>query len=107
MSAPRSGIMSRKRRRELGIIWPHEPVIKTEIGTGKFMLRTRLASSRALRVCVFGLVTVTTAIIFTNDRAQARRPRQHQHARHHQQARESYSPAFSSIVVDGNSGATL
>jgi D-alanyl-D-alanine carboxypeptidase len=71
------------------------------------MLRTRLASSRVLRVCVFGLVTVTTAIIFTNDRAEARRPRQHQHARHHQQARESYSPAFSSIVVDGNSGATL
>jgi D-alanyl-D-alanine carboxypeptidase len=71
------------------------------------MLRTRLASSRALRVCVFGLVTATTAIIFTNDRAEARRTRHHQHARHHQQARESYSPAFSSIVVDGNSGATL
>jgi D-alanyl-D-alanine carboxypeptidase len=60
-----------------------------------------------LRVCVFGLVTATTAIIFTNDRAEARRTRHHQHARHHQQARESYSPAFSSIVVDGNSGATL
>jgi D-alanyl-D-alanine carboxypeptidase len=27
--------------------------------------------------------------------------------RHHQEARESYSPAFSSIIVDGNSGATL
>ena len=71
------------------------------------MLRTKLASSRALRVCVFGLATVTTAIIFTNDRAEARRTRHHQHARHHQQAPESYSPAFSSIVVDGNSGATL
>jgi D-alanyl-D-alanine carboxypeptidase len=71
------------------------------------MLRTTLASSRALRVCVFGLVAVTTAVIFASDRAEARRSRHHQHARHHQQARESYSPAFSSIIVDGNSGATL
>src|SRR5206468_10900647 len=30
------------------------------------------------------------------------------HARqHHHEARESYNPAFSSIIVDGNSGATL
>ena len=71
------------------------------------MLRTTLASSRALRVCIFGLVTVTTAVIFTSDRAEARRSRHHQHARHHQEARESYSPAFSSIIVDANSGATL
>ena len=70
------------------------------------MLRTTLASSRALRVCVFGLVTVSTAAIFTGDRAEARRSRHHQHARH-QEARESYSPGFSSIIVDGNSGATL
>ena len=52
------------------------------------MLRTTLASSRALRVCVFGLVTVTTAVIFTGDRAEARRSRHHQHARH-QEAREA------------------
>jgi D-alanyl-D-alanine carboxypeptidase len=71
------------------------------------MLRTTLASSRALRVCVFGLVTVTTAVIFASDRAEARRSRHHQHARQHQQSRESFSPAFSSIIVDGNSGATL
>jgi D-alanyl-D-alanine carboxypeptidase len=70
------------------------------------MLRTTLASSRALRVCVFGLVTISTAVIFTSDRAEARRSRHHQHARH-QEARESYSPGFSSIIVDGNSGATL
>src|SRR5471030_1298306 len=93
----------------LGIIWPHEPVIKTEIGTGKFMLRTTLASSRVLRACVLGLVTITTAVIYTSDSADARRYRVRHHARHahHQQARESYSPAFSSIIVDGNSGATL
>ena len=71
------------------------------------MLRTTLGSSRVLRACVFGLVTVTTAVIFTSDSADARRGRHRQHARTHQEARESYSPAFSSIIVDGNSGATL
>ena len=76
------------------------------------MLRTTFASSRVLRVCVFGLVTVTAAVIFTSDSADARRYRHHRHyahARHHHhhEASESYSPAFSSIIVDGNSGATL
>jgi len=81
---------------------------KANIGTGKFMLRTTFASSRVLRACIFGLVTVTAGVIFTTDTADARRSRHHRHhARHHQEARESYSPAFSSIIVDGNSGATL
>ena len=73
------------------------------------MLRTTLASSRTLRVCVLGLVTFTTAII-TSDSAEARRYRHRHNARHHvthHVARESYSPQFSSIIVDGNSGATL
>jgi D-alanyl-D-alanine carboxypeptidase len=68
------------------------------------MLRTKWPSSRVLRVCVLGLATVTTAIIFTTDTADARRYRRH--VRHHE-ARQSYSPAFSSIIVDANSGATL
>src|SRR3982751_2411508 len=74
------------------------------------MLRTTLASSRSLRVCVLGLVTFTTAIIFTSESAEARRYRHRHYARHHvthHVARESYSPQFSSIIVDGNSGATL
>src|SRR5256885_8123064 len=71
------------------------------------MLCTNLASSRVLRVCVFGLATVTTAVIFTGDAAQARRSQHPRHARHDQEARQSYSPAFSSIIVDGNSGATV
>jgi D-alanyl-D-alanine carboxypeptidase len=74
------------------------------------MLRTTLGSSRVLRVCVLGLVTVSTAVFITSTNADARRyrhTRHHAHARHHQEARESYSPAFSSIIVDGNSGATL
>jgi len=66
----------------------------------------RTTSTRALRVCVLGLATLTTAIIFTTDSADARRSRHRHHARHHE-ARSSYSPAFSSIIVDGNSGATL
>ena len=72
------------------------------------MLRTTLASSRILRACIFGLVTTSAAVIFTNDTADARRSRHRHHAhRQHHEARESYSPAFSSIIVDGNSGATL
>jgi D-alanyl-D-alanine carboxypeptidase len=70
------------------------------------MLRTTLASSRVLRVCVFGLVTITTAVIFTTS-ADARRYRHRHYPQRHHEARESYSPAFSSIIVDGNSGATL
>jgi D-alanyl-D-alanine carboxypeptidase len=74
------------------------------------MLRTTLGSSHVLRVCVFGLVTVATAVLVTSDNAEARHYRHHRqyaHARHHQEASESYSPQFSSIIVDGNSGATL
>jgi D-alanyl-D-alanine carboxypeptidase len=72
------------------------------------MLRTHLASSRLLRVCVFGLVTITSAVIFTTSAADARYYRHRHYAYHrHQEAQESYSPQFSSIIVDGNSGATL
>src|SRR6476646_1965084 len=74
------------------------------------MLRTTLASSRNLRACVLGLVTLTTVIITTSDSAEARRYRHRHYARHHvthHVARESYSPQFASIIVDGNSGATL
>jgi D-alanyl-D-alanine carboxypeptidase len=71
------------------------------------MLRTTFASSRVLRVCAFGLFTISTAVIFTTDTADARRYRHYRHYARHSEARESYSPAFSSIIVDGNSGATL
>jgi D-alanyl-D-alanine carboxypeptidase len=63
-------------------------------------------SIRSLRVCVLGLATITTAVIFTTDAADARRYRHRHHVRHHE-SRTSYSPAFASIIVDGNSGATL
>jgi D-alanyl-D-alanine carboxypeptidase len=68
------------------------------------MLRTTLASSRALRVCALGLLTITSAVLITSESAEARR---YKHRRHHHVVRESYSPQFSSIIVDGNSGAVL
>src|SRR4030081_921672 len=77
------------------------------IGAGKFMLRTTMASSRVLRVCVFGLFTGTTAVIYTSDTADAHPYKVRHSARPPHEARESYSPAFASIIVDGNSGATL
>ncbi len=72
------------------------------------MLRNNLASSRLVRVGAFGLLAVTTAIV-TSDSAQARRHHHRHYARHHhhQDSGDSYSPRFSSIIVDGNSGETL
>jgi D-alanyl-D-alanine carboxypeptidase len=73
------------------------------------MLRKNLASSRSVRVGVFGLLTLTSAVIFTSDSAEARRYYRHRHSVHHHHSEEadSYSPQFSSIIVDANSGATL
>src|ERR1700733_4807774 len=73
------------------------------------MLRKTLACSHRVRVCVFGLVPVTTAVIFTSDNAEARQYRHYRHYAHvsRHEASDSSSPAFSSIIVDGNSGATL
>ncbi|UPJ55901.1 D-alanyl-D-alanine carboxypeptidase [Bradyrhizobium sp. 192] len=71
------------------------------------MLRKNL-SSRLARVGVFGLLTVTTAVIFTTDAAEARRHRRHYaHHRVQRDVSESSSPKFASIIVDGNSGAVL
>ena len=72
------------------------------------MLRKNLSSSRLARVGVFGLLTVTTAVIFTTDAAEARRHRRH-YAQHRVQrdVSESSSPKFASIIVDGNSGSVL
>jgi D-alanyl-D-alanine carboxypeptidase len=71
------------------------------------MLRTQLASSRVLRTCVLGLATLTTVAVFSIDSAEARRHRHHGRSSRHHVERESYNPAFSSIMVDGNSGAIL
>jgi D-alanyl-D-alanine carboxypeptidase len=63
------------------------------------------ASNRAARCIFFGLAVVSVAVICTTDSAEARRRHHYRHRSHAE--RSSYSPAFSSIVVDGNSGATL
>jgi len=73
------------------------------------MLRTTWASAGVWRIGFLGLITITSAIVFTSDSADARGYRRHRahDVRHHRAARETYNPAFSSIIVDGNSGATL
>ena len=70
---------------------------------GDFMFRKSLASSRLVRVGLFGLVSMA-AVAVTSDGAEARRSHHRHYVRH---SHENYSPAFSSIIVDGNSGATL
>src|SRR5262249_30635642 len=78
---------------------------------GDFMLRKDWASSRLMRVGVFGLFTIATAGVLTTESAEA--PRYHPHSpfaharRHHNNDDGDYSPQFSSIIVDANSGATL
>ena len=62
------------------------------------------ASSHALRLCLLGIATISVAVAFTTDTADARRRYRH---RHHHAAAPSYSPAFSSIIVDANSGNVL
>ncbi|MCX7320560.1 MAG: D-alanyl-D-alanine carboxypeptidase [Hyphomicrobiales bacterium] len=68
------------------------------------MLRTTIASSRTLRVCVLGLATISIAVAFTVDTADARRRHK---SKSHVARVSSYNPAFATIMVDGNSGAVL
>jgi D-alanyl-D-alanine carboxypeptidase len=70
------------------------------------MLRTNLASSRVLRVFAYGLAATTAVVTLSTGTADARHYR-HRHSHHHHDESESYSPAFASIIVDANSGATL
>jgi D-alanyl-D-alanine carboxypeptidase len=71
------------------------------------MDRNKLAPSYLVRFGVYGVVALAT-LTATLDGAQARRHHRHHAARHspHNDG-DSYSPAFSSIIVDGNTGATL
>jgi D-alanyl-D-alanine carboxypeptidase len=71
------------------------------------MLRITLASSRALRSCAFGLTATAATIILTTGVAEARHGRHHHAARHSHTESASAGPAFSSIIVDANSGSTL
>jgi D-alanyl-D-alanine carboxypeptidase len=54
------------------------------------------------------VATLTTVLVCTTGAADARRYRHRSHhASHHHESGDSYNPAFASIIVDGNSGATL
>jgi D-alanyl-D-alanine carboxypeptidase len=68
------------------------------------MIGVKIASSRTLRLCLLGVATVSVAMAFTTDPADARR--RSRHHRHHAPA-ATYSPQFASIIVDANSGSTL
>src|SRR5262249_44583057 len=66
------------------------------------------------RLSVFGLVTVVGVVAVAPDTADARRYRRQQGAQqkvsrasHHSVRDSGYSPPFSSIVVDANSGKTI
>ena len=67
------------------------------------MVRATSVSARGRRLLVWGLVTAVAAVTFTVDHAEAKKRKRHY--RHAKVA--TYSPAFSSIIVDANSGATL
>jgi D-alanyl-D-alanine carboxypeptidase len=76
------------------------------------MLRNKSAPSRQMRVGVFGLVAIAAAVVATTGSAEARRYAHHRHTAHHSSDDDdsgggSYSPQFSSIIIDGNSGAVL
>ncbi|MCX7308069.1 MAG: D-alanyl-D-alanine carboxypeptidase, partial [Afipia sp.] len=64
------------------------------------MLAVKPAPSRALRLCLLGVATISIVSLSTTDSADARRYRH----RHHAVAKSSYSPAFASIIIDANSG---
>src|SRR5690349_1782131 len=66
------------------------------------MFRSVKSSTRQMRAVVLGLATLACAVAVTTDSADARRRH-----RHHAAKSSGYSPAFASIIVDGNSGATL
>jgi len=74
------------------------------------MLSNKSASSRLVRVGVFGLVAMAAAVTATTSSADAHRYYRHRHVSHHSSNDDdsgSYNPQFSSIMVDGNSGAVL
>ena len=107
-AAARLRVQAGNDRWNTGTILPHRPVIKSETWDGEFMLRNKSASSRQVRVGIFGLVAA--AVIATTNSAEARRYHHHRHYAHHSSDDDdsgSYSPQFSSIIVDGNSGTVL
>lgn len=70
------------------------------------MLCKNLGARFGLRCCILSLAAIAAALAFSSDAAIAR----HHHrtyARHRHSHEDAYDPPYSSIVVDGNSGAVL
>lgn len=63
------------------------------------MFRATSASSRTLRFCILGLATVTAAVLFTNDTADARK-RHHHRSRHQVRVSSSYAPPVLTCPVN-------
>jgi D-alanyl-D-alanine carboxypeptidase len=60
-----------------------------------------------LRLSVFGAVAVVTVLAIATEPADARRHRRSGGHASHSTSRDNYSPPYSAIVVDANSGKTL
>jgi len=71
------------------------------------MVRKSFGARLGLRCCVLGLAATTAALTISSDTAVARRHHRVYAHRHHHSQSEAYDPPYSSIVVDGNSGAVL
>ena len=95
-TGPAVGHNLASRTGELDRKWDGEVYASYNLG---FLARPARVRSRAGRY--------SAAIIFSSSTAEARHYRHRHAARHHHEERESYSPQFSSIIVDANSGATL
>ena len=70
------------------------------------MAWVNFGARNGLRCCLLGLAAIAAALTITSDAADARRHHR-VYAHHHHARAEAYDPPFSSIVVDGNSGAVL
>ncbi|MGB7036665.1 MAG: D-alanyl-D-alanine carboxypeptidase family protein, partial [Xanthobacteraceae bacterium] len=71
------------------------------------MLWEKFGARRGLRSCILSLAAIAAALTISSDAALARRYHR-AYAHHRHQAHETaYDPPYSSIVVDGNSGAVL
>jgi D-alanyl-D-alanine carboxypeptidase len=71
------------------------------------MFRSVYGVARGLRLSMFGAVAVVTVLAVATEPADARRHRRSGGHASHSTSRDNYSPPYSAIVVDANSGKTL
>ena len=71
------------------------------------MAGVNFGARNGLRCCVWGLAATAAALSITSDAAVARHHHRFYGHHHHHARADTYHPPYSSIVVDGNSGAVL